>query len=98
MADRIAIIGGEPYAEWIERDGNAPDIMDGCVAVRLSKDAHYPLLAGASPVPGRRRMMHGRHVLGVPPFFTPSACRVALASNIIIINQTRKGKDNDHSN
>lgn len=31
-------------------------------------------------------------------FFTPSACRVALASNIIIINQTRKGKDNDHSN
>lgn len=23
MADRIAIIGGEPYAEWIERDGNA---------------------------------------------------------------------------
>lgn len=23
MADRIAIIGGEPYAEWIERDGTA---------------------------------------------------------------------------
>lgn len=22
MADRIAIMGGEPYAEWIERDGN----------------------------------------------------------------------------
>ena len=23
MADKIAITGGEPYAEWIERDGNA---------------------------------------------------------------------------
>ena len=23
MADRIAIMGGEPYADWIERDGNA---------------------------------------------------------------------------
>lgn len=23
MADRIAIIGNEPYAEWIERDGTA---------------------------------------------------------------------------
>ena len=23
MADRIEIIGNEPYAEWIERDGNA---------------------------------------------------------------------------
>lgn len=23
MAERIAIMGGEPYAEWIERDGNA---------------------------------------------------------------------------
>lgn len=23
MADRIAIMGGEPYAEWIERDGKA---------------------------------------------------------------------------
>ena len=23
MADLIAIMGGEPYAEWIERDGNA---------------------------------------------------------------------------
>lgn len=23
MADRIAILGGEPYAKWIERDGNA---------------------------------------------------------------------------
>lgn len=54
MAGRIAIIGGEPYAEWIERDDQAQ---------RLFK-----------------------------------AYRVALASNIIIINQTRKGKDNDHSN
>lgn len=31
MAERIAIMGGEPYTEWIERDGNAQ---------RLSKDAH----------------------------------------------------------
>lgn len=23
MAERIAILGGEPYAEWIERDGTA---------------------------------------------------------------------------
>lgn len=23
MAERITIMGGEPYAEWIERDGNA---------------------------------------------------------------------------
>lgn len=23
MADRIAILGGEPYAEWIKRDGHA---------------------------------------------------------------------------
>ena len=23
MADRIAILGGEPYAEWIKRDGPA---------------------------------------------------------------------------
>nr|DAE48356.1 MAG TPA: hypothetical protein [Caudoviricetes sp.] len=37
-----------------------------------------------------------RHVLGVPPFFMPSACRVVLASNIIVINQTRKGKRNDY--
>lgn len=22
MAERIAIMGGEPYAEWIKRDGN----------------------------------------------------------------------------
>lgn len=23
MADRIAILGGEPYEEWIKRDGQA---------------------------------------------------------------------------
>lgn len=23
MAERITIMGGEPYVEWIERDGNA---------------------------------------------------------------------------
>lgn len=44
MADRIAIMGGEPYAEWIERDGNAqrmlkayrdkwPDGDTQCVAI-----------------------------------------------------------------
>lgn len=44
MADRIAIIGGEPYAEWIERDGTAqrlykaycdkwPDSATQCVAI-----------------------------------------------------------------
>lgn len=44
MAERIAIIGGEPYAEWIERDGNAqrlykayrdkwPDGDARCVAI-----------------------------------------------------------------
>ena len=44
MADRIAIMGGEPYAEWIERDGNAqrlfkayrdkwPDATTECVAI-----------------------------------------------------------------
>jgi hypothetical protein len=43
MAGRIAIMGGEPYAEWIERDGNAqrlykayrgkwPDSTTECVA------------------------------------------------------------------
>lgn len=44
MADRIAIMGGEPYAEWIERDGQAqrlfqayrnkwPDATTECVAI-----------------------------------------------------------------
>lgn len=44
MADRIAIMGGEPYAEWIKRDGNAqrlykaycdkwPDGDAQCVAI-----------------------------------------------------------------
>lgn len=44
MAERIAIMGGEPYAEWIERDGNAqrlfkayrdkwPDGDAQCVAI-----------------------------------------------------------------
>ena len=38
MADRIAIIGGEPYAEWIKRDGNVycdkwPDGTTQCVAI-----------------------------------------------------------------
>lgn len=44
MADRIAILGGEPYAEWIERDGQAqrlfktyrsqwPDGTAKCVAI-----------------------------------------------------------------
>lgn len=44
MADRIAIMGGEPYAEWIERDGTAqrlykaycdkwPDGDTQCVAI-----------------------------------------------------------------
>lgn len=44
MADRIAIMGGEPFAEWIERDGNAqrlykayrnmwPDGTTECVAI-----------------------------------------------------------------
>lgn len=44
MADRIAIMGGEPYADWIERDGNAqrlfkeyrnkwPDATTECVAI-----------------------------------------------------------------
>lgn len=27
MADRIAIMGGEPYAAWIERDGNAQQLF-----------------------------------------------------------------------
>lgn len=27
MAERIAIIGGEPYADWIKRDGNAQHIF-----------------------------------------------------------------------
>jgi hypothetical protein len=158
MANGITIMGGEPYAEWIERDGNAqrlfkayrdkwpdgdtqcvaigdefyvrfvngdgmrrvynvgdfddedewcaqcgtpidtPDIIGGCVAERLSKDAHHPLLAVASPVPGRRRKCDWRHVLGVPPFFMLSACRAITKSNIIIINQTRKGKYNDYRN
>lgn len=44
MAERIAILGGEPYAEWIERDGTAqrlfrtycdkwPDGDDQCAAI-----------------------------------------------------------------
>ena len=44
MAERIAIMGGEPYAEWIKRDGNAqrlykayrdkwPDSDTECVAI-----------------------------------------------------------------
>ncbi len=44
MADRIAIMGGEPYVEWIKRDGNAqrlykayrnkwPDSDTQCVAI-----------------------------------------------------------------
>lgn len=44
MADRIAIMGGEPYADWIERDGNTqrlfkaycdkwPDGTTQCVAI-----------------------------------------------------------------
>lgn len=44
MAERIAIMGGEPYAEWIERDGTAqrlykayrdkwPDGDTQCVAI-----------------------------------------------------------------
>lgn len=28
MADQIAIMGGEPYAEWIERDGNAQRLYE----------------------------------------------------------------------
>lgn len=49
--------------EFVENVTNS-DVIAG-----WDKDAHHPLLAVASPVPGHRRKCNWRHVLGVPPFF-----------------------------
>ena len=38
-------------------------------------------------------MVHGRHVLDVPPFFVSSACRVTISSNIRVTNQTKERKN-----
>ena len=40
MADRIAIMDGEPYVEWIERDGNAQRLYKACRAI--TKSNHQP--------------------------------------------------------
>lgn len=46
MADRIAIMGGEPYAEWIERDGNAQRLFKAYRAQWPNSDAQCVAIGG----------------------------------------------------
>ena len=46
MADRIAIMGGEPYADWIERDGNAQRLFKAYRTQWPESDAQCVAIGG----------------------------------------------------